>query len=106
MSDLAVLMIEPGKKPYMTSIRNNIQEFERIVGGPVDVAKFLRSGFYLVCNINAGFGYQNHQLPNSPCFVVRHENDFISLDHEDANEIKGYLRKKGKKKGFLSTIFK
>jgi hypothetical protein len=108
LNELTVVMIEPDQKPYIAKVKKDIKTFEEIVKGPVDVANFRWSGYRIVCNVEAWYGYRNSAtLPEATSFILKYYDDFVGLSTEEAKEIISKLKRKKqrKKSGVLSFLF-
>lgn len=98
MSTISVLMVEPSKRPSIVSIDNDLETFEEIVDGPLDMQPFYRSPFKLVCNVDNGYELSyGKKKPRDSFFIVKHEGEFESIDRTEAEEVRDYLKDKMKK---------
>ena len=57
------LIVEPGKEPRLSSVSDNLDALEQIVGGPIDVGCYLPQRVMLICNSE---GKNKGLLPNRP----------------------------------------
>ena len=48
-----VLLVEPGQAPKLMQVENELDDFEKIIGAPVDVGCYLPQRVMLVCRENA-----------------------------------------------------
>ncbi|MGD6961095.1 hypothetical protein ACQCVB_02730 [Fictibacillus phosphorivorans] len=96
MSSISVLAVEPGKRPSLISIDNDIAIFENIVNGPVDLLPFHRSPFKIVCHLNDSFELSTKK-PENTFFIVKHTDVFLGIDRTEAEELREVLRTKLKK---------
>ncbi|MGM0804990.1 MAG: DUF3846 domain-containing protein [Bacillota bacterium] len=98
MSTISVLMVEPFKRPSIVSIDNDLETFEEIVDGPLDMQPFYRSPFKIVCNVDNGYELSyGKKKPRDSFFIVKHEGEFESIDRTEAEEVRDYLKDKMKK---------
>lgn len=110
MEEIVVVMKQEGKKPITTNLPNDLNYFEKVLNGPVDINKFYFSGFRLVCNVDDGYSLGDRDLPEGSFFIAKYDTDFVSMTVEEADEIKNVLRSKlrkgGKKKSGIFSLFK
>ncbi|MGM7702997.1 hypothetical protein ACSVDE_14800 [Pseudalkalibacillus sp. Hm43] len=108
MSDILVVLKQSNKNPVTTNIPNDINYFEKILEGPVDINKFAYSGFRLICNVDDGYSIGEHGLPEGTYFIAKYDTDFVPMTVDEAEEIKKVLREKknksGKKRGLFSLF--
>jgi hypothetical protein len=96
MSSISVLAVEPGKRPALISIYNDLSAFKNMVNGPVDLQPFYRSPFKIVCHLNDGFEL-SMKKPDNPFFIVKHTDQFLGIDRTEAEELRDALKTKMKK---------
>jgi hypothetical protein len=98
LSTISVLMVEPSKRPSIVSIDNDLQVFEDIVNGPLDMQPFYRSPYKIVCNVDNGYDLAyGKKKPNDSFFIVKHNGQFESIDRAEAEEVRDVLKEKMKK---------
>lgn len=98
MSELSVILIDQKKKPRSIKINHSLEAFEEIVNGPVELLKFHREPYRLVCHVKEGYDlYYNKKTPSGTFFVVKYQNGFESLNELEVDELKKVLRIKMKK---------
>ncbi len=98
MSTISVLMVEPSKRPSIVSIENDLNTFENIVNGPLDMQPFYRSPYKIVCNVDNGYDLTYGKCkPKDSFFIVKHDGDFIGIDRTEAEEVRDHLKEKMKK---------
>jgi hypothetical protein len=97
LSTISVLMVEPAKRPSIVSIDNDLQVFEKIVNGPLDMQPFYRSPFKIICNVDNGYELTyGKRKPQDSFFIVKHSGEFQSIDRAEAEEVRDYLKEKMK----------
>ena len=67
-----VLIVEPGKNPCPSTIADNLETLQQIVGGPIEAGSYLPQRVMLICN---GEGKNMGLPPNRPKPVVS-DNSF------------------------------
>jgi hypothetical protein len=98
LSTISVLMVEPSKRPSIVSIDNDLQTFENIVNGPLDMQPFYRSPFKIVCSVDNGYELTyGKKKPRDSFFIVKHDGQFEGIDRAEAEEVRDYLKEKMKK---------
>ena len=45
-----ILVVEPGKSPYLDNVEDTLEAFSKIVGGPIEVGCSLPHRVMLICN--------------------------------------------------------
>ncbi len=58
-----VLIVEPGKNPCPSTIADNLETLQQIVGGPIEAGSYLPQRVMLICN---GEGKNMGLPPNRP----------------------------------------
>ena len=58
-----VLIVEPGKSPRLSTIADNLETLQQIVGGPIEAGSYLPQRVMLICN---GEGKHLNLPPNRP----------------------------------------
>ena len=58
-----VLIVEPGKEPRLTTVADDLEHLQQIVGGPIEVGCSLPQRVMLICN---GEGKNMNLPPNRP----------------------------------------
>lgn len=58
-----ILIVEPGKAPHRSTVRDSLESLQQIVGGPIEVGCYLPQRVMLVCN---GEGKNTGLPPNRP----------------------------------------
>ncbi len=102
--EINVLVIEPGKAPRPARVRNTLEDFEQIVGGPVETGCYLPQRVMLVSRDRESAA----SLPLNRCTTRRGEyiagtfllcgfkdNRFISLTPMQQAEFQQYFAKPG-----------
>jgi len=56
-----ILVVEPGKAPYPAEAEDNLEAFQKIVGGPIEAGCYLPQRVMLICN---GEGKNMRLMPN------------------------------------------
>lgn len=56
-----VLIVEPGKEPRLTTVADDLEHLQQIVGGPIEAGCYLPQRVMLVCN---GEGKNMGLMPN------------------------------------------
>jgi len=56
-----ILVVEPGKAPYPAEAEDNLEAFQKIVGGPIEAGCYLPQRVMLICN---GEGKKMGLIPN------------------------------------------
>ncbi|MFC0236528.1 hypothetical protein [Fictibacillus phosphorivorans] len=98
MSTFSVLMVEPNKQPYITQIKNDIQTFENLVHGPVDMQRFYQSPYLILCNTDNGYNLKYLKLlPDHPFFIAKYDGEFQNIERLETEQLRMYLKEKMKK---------
>ncbi len=58
-----VLIVEPGKNPRLSTVADNLESLQQIVGGPIEAGSYLPQRVMLICN---GEGRSMGLPPNRP----------------------------------------
>ena len=58
-----VLIVEPGKEPRLTTVADDLEHLQQIVGGPIEAGCYLPQRVMLICN---GEGKNMGLPPNRP----------------------------------------
>ena len=45
-----VLIVEPGKEPRLSTVADDLEHLQQIVGGPIDAGCYLPQRVMLICN--------------------------------------------------------
>jgi len=48
--EIDILVVEPGKAPRPTKVEDNLEAFQKIVGGPIEAGCYLPQRVMLICN--------------------------------------------------------
>ncbi len=58
-----ILIVEPGKEPRLSTVTNDLETLQQIVGGPIEAGCYLPQRVMLICNTD---GKNMGLLPNRP----------------------------------------
>lgn len=93
---IQTILKEPGKSPRLFTVKNDLAEFQKLVGGYIEVIRF---GEGCLCIVNeegkingtsrANFWYKDDIIFGTAIFVGsdEEEGDFVSLQHKDIQRI-------------------
>ena len=110
--EIDVLVVEPGKAPYPAKVKNTMDAFKKIVGGPLEIGSYLPKRVLLICN---GEGKDMGLPPNrpDPCggdyiagtfLLCSFEGaDFISLTPTQQTEFQAHFVEPGEFRQTVST---
>lgn len=59
--EIDILVVEPGKAPRPAKVEDTLEAFEKIVGGPIEIGRYLPQRVMLICN---GEGKHMGLMPN------------------------------------------
>jgi hypothetical protein len=99
-----ILVVEPGKSPYLASVEDTLEAFSKIVGGPIEVGCSLPHRVMLLCNSEGKhLGLPpNRTHPNGQdyiagtFFLCGYEDDhFSSLPAAQQEMFQAFFRKPG-----------
>lgn len=102
--EINVLVIEPGKAPRPARVRNTLDTFSKIVGGPVEAGCYLPQRVMLICQENgSGKGLPPNRInTRSGDYIAGtfllcgfKDNRFISLTPMQQAEFQQYFAKPG-----------
>jgi hypothetical protein len=91
-------MVEPSRQPYIAQINNDIQTFENLVNGPIDMQRFYQSPYLIVCSTDNGYNLRYLNVkPDHPFFIAKYDGEFYSIERQETEQIRVYLKEKMKK---------
>ena len=104
MAEITVLVVEPGKAPYLAQTENTVEAFEKIIGGTLDFGCFMPEKVMLISNANgAAQGMKpNRANPRGEEYLFGTfllcgvGEDFASLTAAQASFFQDYFNKSGK----------
>ena len=102
--EIDILVVEPGKAPRPASVKDTLETFQEIVGGPIDVGYCLPQKVMLICNAegkNMGL-VPNRPIPSACDYIAGtfllcgcEGEHFASLTPAQQTFFQGYYRKPG-----------
>lgn len=102
---IKVIVKKPGKSPYEAFIKNELKEYQAIVGGYIEVVPY--NNFLLVCNeegkllsLTPNFFFGNDLICGTVFFVAEDGENFASLDDKQIKYLMDkFVSRPARKKG-------
>lgn len=98
---MQVVIKKPNQEPEIVKIKNSLGEFQKIVGGIIQIVRFCDSdcvgNIYLICkgqnkNSTPNLIWQDETLCGNLIFVGQKKDKFGSLTERQINYIFGYSK--------------